>query len=106
MYPCPFFFQQWYFIPYNSKGCLCPLQLTFIFVVITSFSNAESATRGLIVEPGEYKPETVLFNRGFNGFFLISFHFFAQPRIKINLDQKMGRIHCNYFSSINIHNGN
>ena len=61
-------------MPYNSKGCLCPLQLTFKFVVITSFSRAESATKGLIVEPGEYNPETVLFNKGFNGFFLISFH--------------------------------
>ena len=52
---------------------MCPLQLTFKFVVITSFSRAESATIGLIVEPGEYKPETVLFNKGFKGFFVISF---------------------------------
>ena len=53
-------------MPYNSNGCLCPLQLTFRSGVITSFSSAESATIGLIVEPGEYKPETVLFNNGFN----------------------------------------
>ena len=40
-------------------------------------SNADSATIGFIVDPGEYNPEIVLFNNGFKGFFLISFHFFG-----------------------------
>ena len=69
-------------MPYNSNGCLCPLQLTFIFVVITSFSKAERATRGFIVDPGEYKPETVLFNKGFKGLLLISFHLFFSIQYK------------------------
>ena len=29
---------------------------------------------GLIVEPGEYKPDKVLFSKGFNGFLVIFFH--------------------------------
>ncbi len=40
-----------------------------------SFSRAESATIGFTVEPGDYSPDTVLFNKGFNGSFLILFQF-------------------------------
>ena len=48
--------------------------------MITSFSKAERATIGFIVDPGEYKPETVLFNKGFKGSLWISFHlFFSIP---------------------------
>ena len=61
-----------------------------MFVEITSFSKAESATIGLIVEPGEYKPETVLFNKGFKGFFLISFHFFFSIPYKNKFGSKDG----------------
>ena len=39
---------------------------------ITSFSNADKATKGLMVEPGEYNPATVLLISGFNGLSLIS----------------------------------
>ena len=77
-------------MPYNSKGCLCPLQLTFRFGVTTSFSRAESATKGLIVEPGEYRPETVLFNKGFNGSFLIYFHLFFSIPYKNKFGSKDG----------------
>ena len=37
-----------------------------------SFSNADKATIGFMVEPGEYNPATVLFIKGFRGFPLIS----------------------------------
>ena len=38
------------------------------------FSKADNATIGLMVEPGEYNPERVLFTNGFKGLFLISCH--------------------------------
>jgi len=41
------------------------VHLTLNFVSITLFSKAESATIGFIVEPGEYRPERVLFISGF-----------------------------------------
>ena len=64
-----------------------PSHLTCIFVLNTSFSKAESATIGFIVEPGAYNPDNVLFNKGLSGSFLISFHFLSQFHIKIGLDQ-------------------
>ena len=48
--------------------------LFFKFGAITSFSNADKATSGFIVEPGEYNPETDLFSRGFKGSLLMFFH--------------------------------
>jgi len=47
---------------------------TVKFVSITLFSNAERATIGFIVEPGEYRPERVLLIKGFKGLFLINCH--------------------------------
>ena len=34
------------------------------------WSNADKATKGFIVEPGEYNPETVLLIKGFLGSFI------------------------------------
>ena len=45
---------------------------TVNFGEITSFSNADKATIGLMVEPGEYNPATVLLIKGFKGFSLMS----------------------------------
>ena len=42
--------------------------------LITSNSKADKATKGLIVEPGEYKPAIDLFINGFKGLAFISFH--------------------------------
>jgi len=42
------------------------------FSSIIPFSNADKATIGLNVEPGEYKPDKVLLTNGFNGLFLIN----------------------------------
>ena len=50
------------------------MHLTLNFVSTTLFSSADRATIGFIVEPGEYKPERVLFISGFNGLFLINCH--------------------------------
>ena len=47
-----------------------------IYSELGRFSKADQATIGFIVEPGAYKPETVLFMRGLFGFFCISIHFF------------------------------
>ena len=49
------------------------MQLTLNFVEITSFSSADSATIGLIVDPGGYKPCIDLFINGFFGLLSISF---------------------------------
>ena len=39
---------------------------------MTLFSKADKATIGFIVEPGEYRPESVLFINGFRELFLIN----------------------------------
>ena len=44
----------------------------------------------LNVEPGEYRPETVLFNKGFKGFFWISFHLFISIPYKNKFGSKDG----------------
>jgi hypothetical protein len=43
-------------------------------VSIIPFSKADKATIGFRVEPGEYRPESVLFIKGFKGLFLINCH--------------------------------
>jgi hypothetical protein len=52
-----------------------PVHLTLKSVLIISFSKADKATIGLIVEPGEYKPEIVLLINGLSGLFIIDFQF-------------------------------
>ena len=51
---------------------MCPLQCTVNSGFIISFSKADNATIGLIVDPGEYLPLIVLFTKGFIGLFLIN----------------------------------
>ena len=55
---------------------------TFILVLTKSFSSADKATIGLIVDPGEYSPDIVLFNSGFKLSFCNSFHFFSSMPYK------------------------
>ena len=40
---------------------------------IIPYSSAASATKGFIVDPGEYNPANDLFSKGLNLLFLISF---------------------------------
>jgi hypothetical protein len=69
-----------------------PVQLTLNFVEITSFSSAESATIGLMVDPGGYKPCIDLLIKGFFGLLSISFQLpWIYSHKKINLDRKMGK---------------
>ena len=48
IYPWPFFFQQWYVCPYIS---IFPVHSTVFLGEIMSFSRADRATIGFIVEP-------------------------------------------------------
>ena len=66
------------------------MQRTFWFGEITSFSRADNATIGFIVEPGEYNPDTVLLISGYNGSSLMSFQSFILIPYKNKLGSNDG----------------